>query len=1264
MAGMTGSGTRRLRWLAALALLLASPLVLGSLTALAAPVNTTTTEQPLPGSQFQGGDGNQDDNLGLGLIDWQGLQADGRVAHTSDPNANDNVFSGGDKEDEPGGWGLTTQNGGAKPGKGNILDSYSAIDRPPGGDVFLYLAFTRQESNGTTFVTFDLNQDARLWKNSQGALIPCRTTGDIVISFEPHGDGASIQVERWVTEGTDPTSGCATRGHLESASNLIPGVDVQASFNEGSAPINNYLPGFYARTTPQGDFGEAAINLSSVLAGLGHPCGVFASIWMHSRSSNSESSALQDYVAPRPISVRTCKASPELSSTASGSVSRRARGMQRAMRHQMLRASILGTSLSDIAHLSGGAEPTGTITFQLYGPNQPTCTGTPVFVFTSTVLGNGYYESGSYNPTEAGTYHWVVDYSGDQNNNAAGPTGCNVDDETVVVSPAAPSLSSSAEGQPSLRTEGMHRVASAGPQQEIYDVAELADGFSPTGTITFTLYGRNDPTCSTAGRIFTSTVPVSGNGRYRSEPFTPAAAGTYRWVASYSGDANNQPAGPTGCGVDAETVVINPATPAISTVASPATVLGSPISDRATLSGGAAPTGKITFEVYGPNNDACKSPPAASSTVNVSGNSTYESQPFKPTAPGTYRWVASYSGDANNTGAGPSPCGDPAESVIVTPALPPTQPDLASTASPGAPAGSAVTDSAQLSGGSNPTGTITFELYGPADYFCGRAPIFSSTVAVAGNGTYTSASFTATQAGTYHWVASYSGDETNRPAGPIACGDAAETVLVSRAQPMFTTTALAGVTLGEHAYDTAVLSDGSRPTGTITFHLYGPNDAACSRPPVFGAQKTVVGNGVYVSPTFAPRHAGTYLWVATYSGDANNAPAATRCGDHGETLVVQPRQPALLTVAGVPSRLGVRHETRAAGLSIIDAATLSGGSAPSGEITFFLYGPDDATCSRTPVFTTATAVTGNGTYNSEPFTPTASGAYRWLATYSGDANHHPAGPTACGDSEEQVSVTLPANPELTSTASQAVTIGGAVHDRAHLSGGAGPTGTMTFRLFGPEDTACSGEPAFTSTVAVAGNNDYASESFVPTAAGVYRWVVGYSGDAHNNPSGPTACGDSAEITIVRSASTIPVDPVFSTTASQATEVGTSLYDVAHLSGGLDPGGNITFTLFGPGDQSCSSPPVFTTIAAVTGNGDYRSPEFVAPRPGTYRWVATYSGDANNTGTGPTRCGESAETVSLIATTGPSPDPGPNATAARFVKPYHEAKPPSPPPVTG
>ena len=76
------------------------------------------------------------------------------------------------------------------------------------------------------------------------------------------------------------------------------------------------------------------------------------------------------------------------------------------------------------------------------------------------------------------------------------------------------------------------------------------------------------------------------------------------------------------------------------------------------------------------------------------------------------------------------------------------------------------------------------------------------------------------------------------------------------------------------------------------------------------------------------------------------------------------------------------------GTSISDTATLSGGSNPTGTITFSSDGPNDATCANTPVFTSsAVAVNGNGSYVSPSFTPTAAGVYRWIAAYSGDASH-------------------------------------------------------------------------------------------------------------------------------------------------------------------------------------------------------------------------------------------------------------------------------------
>src|SRR3989442_9502985 len=61
--------------------------------------------------------------------------------------------------------------------------------------------------------------------------------------------------------------------------------------------------------------------------------------------------------------------------------------------------------------------------------------------------------------------------------------------------------------------------------------------------------------------------------------------------------------------------------------------------------------------------------------------------------------------------------------------------------------------------GTNPTGTISFTLY--SDAGCTVSVFTSSATVDHGNGDYSSGPFTATQAGTYHWRASYTGDLNN-----------------------------------------------------------------------------------------------------------------------------------------------------------------------------------------------------------------------------------------------------------------------------------------------------------------------------------------------------------------------------------------------------------------------------------------------------------------------------------------------------------------------
>ncbi len=79
---------------------------------------------------------------------------------------------------------------------------------------------------------------------------------------------------------------------------------------------------------------------------------------------------------------------------------------------------------------------------------------------------------------------------------------------------------------------------------------------------------------------------------------------------------------------------------------------------------------------------------------------------------------------------------------------------------------------------------------------------------------------------------------------------------------------------------------------------------------------------------------------------------------------------------------------------------------------------------------------------------------------------------------------------------------------ATLSGGASPTGTVTFKVFGPQSTApadCSGGTTVGTAHMTTDGSYSPSSGFTPTQAGDYWWYASYGGDVNNNPDG-SSCG--------------------------------------------------------------------------------------------------------------------------------------------------------------
>jgi len=170
--------------------------------------------------------------------------------------------------------------------------------------------------------------------------------------------------------------------------------------------------------------------------------------------------------------------------------------------------------------------------------------------------------------------------------------------------------------------------------------------------------------------------------------------------------------------------------------------------------------------------------------------------------------------------------------------------------------------------------------------------------------------------------------------------------------------------------------------GTITFKVYGPNDATCTGAVLDTKVANVSGPGNYPSGAVTPTAVGTYRWTAAYSGDDNNEAKSSPCNAANETS----------TVNKAPANVDTSQK-----LFPQDSATLSAsaGGTPTGSVTFKLY---NATCSGTPAFQeTVILARGTANTNNTSFSvdQASSGNYKWLVEYSGDANHESA-TSACG----------------------------------------------------------------------------------------------------------------------------------------------------------------------------------------------------------------------------------------------------------------------------
>ena len=302
------------------------------------------------------------------------------------------------------------------------------------------------------------------------------------------------------------------------------------------------------------------------------------------------------------------------------------------------------------------------------------------------------------------------------------------------------------------------------------------------------------------------------------------------------------------------------------------------VHDSATVAvtgGQASWSGTVQFHLRGPIGAANEVSTDIGSPVAVSNSTpTVSSANASVTAAGDYCWSAHFTSstsgvpDADDNGAH--------ECFTITPVTP----TLGTTAGPSVVLGNPVTDTAALSGTSNepgtpainPTtaggpagGTITFTLYkADCSTLASGTGTNPQTVNVSGNGSYGPVSFTPDAVGTYHWVASYSGDppNTNGTSHNASCNDTNEDVVVTSVASSMST----AQSFIPNDSATVSASQGGALAGSVQFQAYESSD--CSGSAIVNQTKSVAGASpqtVSTNNTTVSTTAAHISWKVSYT---------------------------------------------------------------------------------------------------------------------------------------------------------------------------------------------------------------------------------------------------------------------------------------------------------------------------------------------------------------------------------------------------------------
>lgn len=247
-----------------------------------------TTGEGLTGSNFEILDGNTVVNT-TAHKDWDNVGA--IVKPDALSGGGDNSFVQGTKEDTaiP-----VIETGSIPPNKSDLKEFGSWVESSASGS-FLHLFWTRvQDPSGTTNMDFEFNHNICTAANTTGCTTngqtPTRSIDDLLITYDLSRGGTkpTISLRYW-------------NGSAWGAAESLDATTATGSINTAGITTNiNGAAGSYSART----FGEASVNLAAIFDPT--KCSSFGSAYLKSRSSDSFTSALKDFISPVGVDISNC----------------------------------------------------------------------------------------------------------------------------------------------------------------------------------------------------------------------------------------------------------------------------------------------------------------------------------------------------------------------------------------------------------------------------------------------------------------------------------------------------------------------------------------------------------------------------------------------------------------------------------------------------------------------------------------------------------------------------------------------------------------------------------------------------------------------------------------------------------------------------------------------------------------------------------------------------------------------------------------------